>query len=109
MAGADAANEWSRGCDGEQEEQQDAQQHEQQVPQPQRTAVLPLGALQVTRGGELHSLTEVPAQQVKEQRNGGCPGQQEIEWCEEAHGCRCLASNTRRSGVAYGWSVSTTS
>jgi hypothetical protein len=92
-AAARPARDRPRRGQRDEEDGDHAQQHEQEVPEAQRAAVLSLGACEITGGGELDTRPDATAQQVKQQRNERGTREGEPQWREEAHGSCCRAAN----------------
>jgi hypothetical protein len=76
----------ARGRQGDEEQGEHAEEHDEQVSQPELPAVLLLGAGEVARRRKLHPQADASAQQVDEERDGGRPGEGEPEGSEEGHG-----------------------
>ena len=93
--------------DGEHREH--AQEHQQQISDAQRAAVLLLGAKQVARRGEVDARADAAPHQMDEERHRDRGAEREVQWREKAHGSCWRAANARRSGTPKGASVETTS
>ena len=113
------ADDRTRGRERDEEHRRDAQQHEQQIAQPQIAAVLALGAHEVARRGKLDARADAAAQRWMSSGTAAAAraarASENIERREEAHGGAAVrhgawrAANARRSGTPNGASVITSS
>ena len=76
MAHTECRHDGPRGGERQCQHEQHAKQHEQEIPQPQRAAVLLFGALKVAGGGKVNAPRDVAAQQVQQQGYGGGSAEQ---------------------------------
>jgi hypothetical protein len=77
-----------RACGRKRDEQDDEhpQQHQEKVPEAQRSTVLALCPGEVARGGKLDTRADASAEEVQQQRHGRGTGESEPQRCEKAHG-----------------------
>ena len=95
----------ARGGQGDEQHDDHAQQHQQDVAHLEFARVVLLGAQQVAHGRKLDAHLDLAAPQVQPERNRRRKAQQQRQRREQAHGSRRRERKARRTGTAKGASV----